>query len=70
MPDKSIITGGPAFPVFPPEAHAHVESGMTLRDYFAAAALKGMLANPSFDFTAEGYVSAAYNYAGLMLERR
>lgn len=30
--------GGPAFPVFPPENHASVAVGMTLRDYFAAHA--------------------------------
>lgn len=38
-------TGGPAFP-----AHhfdlAEGEHGMTLRDYFAAKAMQGMLANP------------------------
>lgn len=41
-------TGGPAFPLqsigpdFPPGY-----SGMTLRDYFAAKALSGMLADPA-----------------------
>ena len=32
-------TGGPAFP-------GYGEPGMTLRDYFAAKAMQGMLANP------------------------
>jgi len=30
---------GPAFPVFPHEAHAHVEPGMSLRDWFAGMAI-------------------------------
>lgn len=34
-------TGGPAFPT----TYAD-ERGMTLRDYFAAKAMQGMLANP------------------------
>lgn len=46
MNDKN--TGGPAFPVQSvyiedQETNSH---GMTLRDYFAAKALQGLLANP------------------------
>lgn len=41
MTDKIIETGGHAFPIFPPENHAHVHTGMTLRDYFAAKAMQG-----------------------------
>jgi hypothetical protein len=40
--------GGPAFPLFTPEGQfngAKSESGMTLLDYFAAAALQGILAS-------------------------
>jgi hypothetical protein len=44
-------TGGPAFPIS--EAHfsngmlkQEAEYGMTLRDYFAAKAMQGMLSNP------------------------
>ena len=47
-----MSNGGPAFPV--PEISSGVghgipsrEAGMTLRDYFAAAAMQGMLANGS-----------------------
>ncbi len=40
MTDKQ--TGGPAFPV-PPNTW-YDKQGMTLRDYFAAEAMKGMLA--------------------------
>ena len=36
--------GGPAFPVFPPnDSHAAAFRGMSLRDYFAAAALQGFI---------------------------
>lgn len=48
--------GGPAFPVWRPEGpkmqdgypeyHADMIPGMPLRDYFAAAALTGIMANP------------------------
>jgi hypothetical protein len=38
-------TGGPAFPA--PAGVSHItEQGMTLRDYLAAKAMQGMLANP------------------------
>jgi hypothetical protein len=37
-------TGGPAFPQFViSNFGAHVEGGMTLRDYFAAKAMQGVL---------------------------
>ena len=40
-------TGGPAFPGLHPSAECRFkEEGMTLRDYFAAKAMQGMLANP------------------------
>jgi hypothetical protein len=72
-------TGGPAFPVFhqneitgyiPPES-----AGMTLRDYFAAKAMQGILASNTehehedahiFDAIAE----ASYRQADAMLEAR
>lgn len=38
-------TGGPAFPIGI-DAFAEDKTGMTLRDYFAAKAMQGMLANP------------------------
>jgi hypothetical protein len=38
-------TGGPAFPA--PAGVAHItDQGMTLRDYFAAKAMQGLLSNP------------------------
>ena len=36
----TINTGGPAFP------YGTAYAGMTLRDYFAAKAMQGLLANP------------------------
>lgn len=42
---STINNGGPAFPV--PGLQQHEEfNGMTLRDYFAAKAMQGMLAVP------------------------
>jgi DNA-directed RNA polymerase alpha subunit len=38
-----IDDGGPAFPTMTEERYFH---GMSLRDYFAARAMQGMLANP------------------------
>ena len=52
MSDKHISDGGPAYPlpVDNEQCRARFESGyggMTLRDYFAAKAMQGLLANPS-----------------------
>ena len=59
-------TGGPAFP-----AHENwrIDSGMTLRDYFAAAALQGHIASGT---TCEMFVRAkiAYQLADEMLIAR
>lgn len=57
-------TGGPAFPA---EKFA-VHFGMTLRDYFAAKALQGMLARPHEWPSADA--KSAYKYADAMLEAR
>lgn len=68
-------TGGPAFP-FAFAEQDHVSDGMTLRDYFAAKAMQGDLANasddnivcqhPTFESTAEIY----YRIADAMLKVR
>ena len=40
----NVGDGGPAFPfVMPDPSTYHTEQGMTLRDYFAAAALQGVV---------------------------
>ena len=63
--------GGAAFP-----AHLHGEryGGMTLRDYFAAAALQGILAHIIGVENANGrvskYAERAYQYADAMLAAR
>jgi hypothetical protein len=55
--------GGPAFPVL------NLSDGMSLRDYFAAAALTGILAaDQGGDRKSD--VEVAYYYADLMLRRR
>lgn len=50
-------------------------AGMTLRDYFAAKALSGLLADPTpFEDNGKGikaaYATTAYEYADAMLEAR
>lgn len=67
--------GGPAYPVevvIERTGGAIVDwttyKGMTLRDYFAGQALKGMLSNGSYDFQGAG--EDAYKYADAMLEAR
>lgn len=60
--------GGPAFPIFSDYAQA---PGMTLRDYFAAAALQGMLGlYAPHEYTHRAFALAAYNYADAMLAER
>ena len=66
----SIETGGPAFPLqsIGPE-FAPGYAGMTLRDYFAAKAMQGMMAgnwNTNYDAWAED----AYQLADAMLRAR
>lgn len=51
--------------------HPESYSGMTLRDYFAAAALQGLLAaNPGPSATSEFLAADAYGIAEAMLEER
>ena len=66
-------TGGPAFPV--PDIG---ENGMTLRDYFAAKAMQGLLANPKLQEhilkqggAFGGWIEeSAYSWADAMLKER
>jgi hypothetical protein len=60
-------TGGPAFPV-PLDAFDDRE-GMTLRDYFAAKAMQGMLACPG-SIRVDDDASLAYKMADAMLKAR
>ncbi len=74
-----IKDGGPAFPherVFsdsPNDLHHKyiMMSGMSLRDYFAAAALQSILSNPVFAKIPETTVAASsYEYADAMIAER
>ena len=81
MTDSSVKDGGPAFPFTcqGPTTGPEFYYGMSLRDYFAAAALQGMLAysyvNPNYGNYHETYTSqqaagAAYDHADAMLKER
>jgi hypothetical protein len=66
----------PAFPHTNPnydgnwDKRTHIE-GMSLRDYFAAKALAGLLADPNVNTPITASISAAcYRYADAMLEAR
>ena len=65
-------TGGPAFPA--PAGVAHItDQGMTLRDYFAAKALNGLLAGtltPDSLWSQDEAAETAYNMADAMLKAR
>ena len=67
-------TSGPAFPTLDyitPERLAYNSVGMSLRDYFAAKAMQGMISNP--DCTGDrkqDVVREAYEFADAMLEER
>ncbi|ARK42612.1 hypothetical protein [Burkholderia pseudomallei] len=71
--------GGPAFPEVPGDCNGYEgKSGMTLRDYFAAKAMAGMLAYPGCESrgshhnnnTPDGVATVAYEYADAMLRAR
>lgn len=69
----SIETGGPAFPVTPTDRSGQIadtEMGMSLRDYFAAKALQGILAGGAINTGIKSKSETAYAYADAMLEAR
>lgn len=80
--EKNIDYGGPAFPVvtrkgydeYGHQAGATIWQfgGMTLRDYFAAKAMQGMLAEGSTESTAMSSLLAAcaYDIADAMIAAR
>jgi hypothetical protein len=77
---KQINDGGPAFPVIPPLDHQGLPSdeypdesaGMTLRDYFAAKAMQGLLAGfpKGHDIVFDTVAKFSYSMADAMLEVR
>ena len=65
--------GGPAFPVPLNQGQSWQGmapcDGMTLRDYFAAKAIQGLLASET-TATHDGFAEAAYKVADAMLRAR
>jgi hypothetical protein len=59
-------TGGPAFPT---DSHEYNYQGMTLRDYFAAKAMQGLMAS-TIDATLKTFAQQSYKMADAMLEAR
>jgi hypothetical protein len=70
---SSTNTGGPAFPTTKPLEHwGDPNQGMTLRDYFAAKAMQGFMANKSnpMHYQPETDAQWAYMIADAMLKAR
>ena len=67
-------TGGPAFPMIRDMRHRpdwDHEEGMTMRDYFAAKAMQGLLAaDTDWTMPVETVAALAYEQADAMLEAR
>jgi hypothetical protein len=59
----------PAFPIkdFP---YQETHDGLSMRDYFAAKALQGMLAETSLKATPKEFADQAYELADAMLKAR
>jgi hypothetical protein len=58
-------------PAFPSETMLGWESGMTLRDYFAAKAMQGMIQSPKPQHTTlSQYANTAYAMADAMMKAR
>ena len=69
----TIDDGGRAFPRLYARADEDGRSGMTLRDYFAAGVVAGMMAQPGDEFgimTFESRATWAYQQADAMLQAR
>lgn len=64
--------GGPAFPIEAFNGWGQPFEGMTLRDYFAAKAMQGMIARTSWGIEddAGDIAGEAYGYADAMLAER
>ena len=67
--NQPINDGGPAFPTMDPNEHYRL-MGMTLRDYFAAAALQGSIACVGSGGDWNDFAKDAYKYADAMLKAR
>ena len=58
----------PAFPSV--NHHGQKLKGMTLRDYFAAKAMQGFMADPSLHASVDEFAARAYDMADAMLKAR
>jgi hypothetical protein len=71
MSEQPINDGGSAFPH---ETSHGYDSGMSIRDYFAAAALQGIVSDPSLFVKSKRDVElvsrSAYEFADAMLKAR
>ena len=65
----SIEDGGPAFPSTISDDSLHV-GGMSLRDYFAAKAMQGLMASPADPESMEVAAKWSYKLADAMLKAR
>ena len=65
----TLNDGGPAFPSTITDDSLHV-GGMSLRDYFAAKAMQGLMASPSDPASVEIAAEWSYKVADAMLEAR
>ncbi|MER5058336.1 MULTISPECIES: hypothetical protein [Providencia] len=66
MTDK---TGGAAFPVPATELHG-TDTGMSLRDYFAAKYMQAAKSNPNCGYDFDDLAHDAYQMADAMLKAR
>jgi len=64
---QPISDGGPAFPRSATD-HCHSQEGMTLRDYFAAAIMQGLMSSQCQ--VDDPYPIYAYKVADAMLKAR
>ena len=60
----------PAFPRPFSGTTAYAQEGMTLRDYFAAKAMHGIISDPDTQMSYQEIAIRAYQYADAMLEMR
>jgi len=58
-----LYTGGPAFP-------DQYKDGMSIRDYFAAKAMQGLVSDPDLVLDAIQTAQLSYKYADAMLQVR
>lgn len=59
--------GGPAFPS---PGDTEWNRGLSIRDWFAGEALKGLLAGPDTSGSGGGFADAAYRFADAMIRER